>query len=266
MAKQDKKTVEQKEDNMTNTTPVKQETTKAVGHAMPSNIVAPHIGKDDFVAAKILPIHYISEKAKGKTKSAEPGEFRDTIENKLFGSIEKPFDFIPLHMTTFWAIYDMTEGGQGKYLSTETVNAANENLPREEVIGKQKIKRIKTYECYVLLPEEVKTGTAFPYVLSFRVTSARAGKTLLTQLYVKNAYAGKPPYANVCELSLTEEANDHGDFFVQHTKPKRTATAEELAEAEKWYGLITAGQVAKDDSDLKGSAEEEMKATDTKQF
>lgn len=263
MSKHDAKTKTKGDKDMQNVPATKQ--TSAVGTPIPQNIVVPHIGKDDFVAAKILPIHYISEKAKGKNKTAEPGELRDTIENRLFGSVDTPMEFIPLHMTTFWAVYDMTEGGQGKYLEVIPVTATNESLKREEVIGNQKIKRIKTYECYVLLPEEVKTGSAFPYVLSFRVTSSRAGKTLLTQMYVRNAYAGKAPYANVCELSLTEESNDHGDYFVQHTKPKRAATAEELAEAEKWYALITSGQVAKDDSDLH-VGEEQMATVDTAQF
>jgi hypothetical protein len=258
------KTTKQGEKDMQNV-PVTKQTT-AVATPMPQNIVTPHIGKDDFVAAKILPIHYISEKAKGKNKVAEPGELRDTIENKLLGSVDKPLEFIPVHMTTFWAIYDMTEGGQGKFLETIPVTATNEGLKREEVIGNQKIKRVKTYECFVLLPEEVKAGAAFPYVLSFRVTSSRAGKTLLTQMYVKNAYAKKAPYANVCELSLTEESNDHGDFFVQHTKPKRAATTDEVAEAARWYELIVGGTVSKDDSDLSTSGEEQMQTVNTEQF
>ncbi len=244
--------------------------TKAVAVAapMPTNVVVPHIGKDEFVAAKILPIHYISEKAKGKDKSAEPGEFRDTIENKLFGSTEHPFEFIPLHATNFWAVYDMTEGGQGKFLENMPLTATNENLKWEEVIGAQKIKRVKTCECYVLIPEEVKTGEAFPYVLSFRSTSyKKGGGVLMTQMYKKNAMSGKAPFANVCELGLKEESNDSGDFFVQNVKPKRAATAEEVAAAAKWYDLVVQGQVAKDDSDLQtGGGEEKMAQTGSGQF
>lgn len=243
----------------------KQEASKALATHMPATIVAPHIGRDDFVAAKILPIHYQSEKAKGKSKSAEPGEMRDTIENKLFGDTEKPFEFIPIHMNTFWAEYDMTGGGQGKYMGSMPVTAANDNLAREEMVAGKKIKRVKTYECFVLIPSEIKDGSAFPYVLSFRITSSRAGKTLLTQMYVKNAHAGKAPYANVCELSLTEGANDHGEYFIQHVKPKRSATEAELKEALKWYATASQGQVAKDDSDLTAGAES-MKDVNTNQF
>ncbi len=263
-----KETTLKKGDQMENV-PAKTEATKAVAipTTTPDTVLAPHIGTDDLVVAKILPVHYISEKAKGKTKTAEPGEFRDTVENKLFGSTEHPFDFLPIHMLTFWAVYDMTEGGQGKFMTTMPVTPANENFAREEVIGGQKIKRIKTYECYALIPEEIKTGAAFPYVLSFRVTSSRAGKTLLTQMYVKNKMAGKLPWSVVCENALTEESNDHGDFFVQHTKPKRAASAEEQAEAQKWYEMINAGKVKKDDSDLHGgTGAEEMKQANTEQF
>ncbi len=227
----------------------------------------PHIGADDLVVPKILPIHYISKKAKGKEKIAEAGELRDSIENKLFGSTEHPFDFLPIHMTTFWVEYDMKDGGQGKYIGQFSVTAQNENLKREEVVSGVKIKRVKTWECYVLIPEDVKAGEAFPYVLSFRVTSARAGKTLLTQMYVKNRAAGKLPFQTVCELSMTEESNDSGDFFVQHVKPKRAATPEEMEAGKHWFEMINAGKVKKDDSDIhEGVATADAAEVDTSQF
>lgn len=254
---------------MTTTAPVAKTTSKEIAAPIPQNIVTPHIGRDDFVAAKILPIHYQSEKAQGRgaQKLAEPGEFRDTIENKKFGDTETPFEFIPLHMHTFWTEHDMTGGGQGKYMGQYPVTAANEALPREETKDGKKIKRVKVWEAYALIPEEIKAGSAFPYVLSFRITSSRAGRTLLTQMYVRNASAGKLPYANVCELSLAEASNDNGKFFVQNVKPKRSATVEELAAAEHWYGLVARGEVAKDDSDLAaGDGEEQMKTVNSNQF
>lgn len=239
----------------------------AVGAPLtPDQVIAPHIGRDEFIASKILALQSMSKKVKDKTNEAKEGELRDTIENKIFGEMGKPFEFLPIHMISFWVVYDVTAGGQGKYLETMELNATNENLKREEVIGQQRIKRVKTYECYVLIPSEMKAGNSFPYVLSFRVSSARGGKVLLSQMYVRNREAGKMPYANVCELSLTEESNDKGSFYVQHTKPKRAATPEEYAQAEKWYKLITSGQVKKDDSDLTEGGDEAMAAADTDQF
>ncbi len=227
----------------------------------------PHIGADDLVVPKILPIHYISKKAKGKEKVAEAGELRDSIENKLFGSTEHPFEFLPVHMTTFWVVYDMKDGGQGKYVEQFPVTAANENLKREEIVQGVKLKRVKTWECYCLIPSDIKAGEAFPYVLSFRVTSSRAGKTLLTQMYVKNRAAGKLPFQTVCELSMTEESNDSGDYFVQHVKPKRAASPEEMAAGKHWFEMINAGKVKKDDSDIhEGHTETEAANVDTSQF
>lgn len=226
-------------------------TTKAVAVAATFDAsTAPHIGADDLVIPKILPLHHQSDKAKDRNNPAQAGEFRDTVENKLFGSLDKPFDFIPLHMISFYAEYDVTKGGEGDWIGQVPVTALNENIAREETIGTRKIKRVKTYEAYVLIPEDIKTGSAFPYVLSFRMTSSRAGKTLLTQMYVRNKAAGKTPFGNACTLSLTEESNDKGDFFVQHVAPKRAATEEEQKAAAYWVTMITSGKVKKDDSDL----------------
>lgn len=232
------------------TTAVTKRETNAVTHYDPAQVAAPHIGANDLIIPKILPIHHMSEKAKDRNNEAEPGEFRDTIENKLIGSLDKPFSFVPIHMTIFWAVYDMTEGGQGKFIETFPVDASNENLKVEDTVNGTKIKRVKTFECYCLLPDELATGSAFPYVLSFRITSSKAGKTLATQMYVRNKMANKMPYEVVCEVSLTEESNDHGDFFVQHVRPLRPATKEEILEAQKWHQMIASGQVKKDDSDL----------------
>lgn len=251
---------------MTNT-PTVQETSKALANPEQlAGVVAPHIGADDFVAAKILCLHSQSKKAKDKQNEAEAGEFRDTVENRLFGSTEHPFQFLPIHMISFWVVYDVTGGGQGKYVEQFPVDASNENLRREETVGGKKLKRVKTYECYVLIPEEIEAGAAFPYVLSFRITSSRGGKTLLTQMYVKNKAANRMPYATVCELSATEESNEHGDFYVQHTRPVRVAKENELKEAERWYKMIVAGQVKKDDSDLEEGGGHAMDAAQTTQF
>jgi hypothetical protein len=226
----------------------------------------PHISSDDLVIPKILPVQHTSDKAKDKTSEAEAGEFRDTLEDKKFGDVDTSFEFIPLHMITFWAEYDVTQGGQGKYITHYPCSAGNENLLREEVVEGKKIKRIKTYECYCLIPSEVESGSAFPYVLSFRVTSAKAGKNMLTQMYLRNKMAGKPPFGTVCELSLSEESNDHGDFFVQHVKPVRSTSLEELKEADKWFKMINAGQVKKDDSDLHTDASVTVEQVNTAQF
>ncbi len=235
--------------------------------APPPTIIGPHVGSEDLLVPKILAIHYMSEKAKGKNASAKPGEFRDTVENRLFGDLDKPFDFIPIHMTSFFAEYHVRGENDRKYLGQQEITAKNEKLPREEMIDGKKINRMRTYEVFVLLPEEVKAGTAFPFVLSFRSTSIRGGKTLLTQMYVRNRDAKKPPYAIVCEASIKGDKNDKGDFFVVSTKPKREATEAEQKAAQYWLGMIAAGAVKKDDSDLEqAGGHEEMKNVNSDAF
>lgn len=254
-----------KKDGQSTVPVVPAETSKAVAteaNIPKSNI--PHIGKQDFIVAKILVQQDTSEKV--KTQEAKRGEFRDTVENKIFGSSQHPLEFIPLLASNFWVEYDVTSNPQGSYLGQYDVTATNEGQPREVVVDGKKLKRVQTIECFILIPEEVKAGIAFPYVLSFRMTSLRAGRTLLTQLR-KNEMFGKPAYGNVCELSCTEESNDKGDYFVQRMKPKRASTAEELVDAAKWAGVIGQGAVVVDNSDLKtGGGEDTMKDVKTDQF
>lgn len=237
-----------------------EKTSKAVADPIPQRANAPHIGKQDFIAAKILPMQYMSEKVKDQT--AKAGEFRDTIENKIFGSTEHPFEVIPLAASNFWVEYEVNPKGD-TYLGQYNLTAQNEGQPREATVDGKKLKRVQTIECFVLVPEEVKAGTAFPYVISFRMTSLRAGRTLLSQIYTKNKMSGKDTYGNVLELSLKESSNDKGDFFVQNVRPKRAATEAEVESAKGWCKTIDQGAVAKDDSDLKTGA---MEDTKTDQF
>lgn len=229
----------------------------------------PHMGAQDLLIPKILCLHSMSKKAKDKNNDAEPGEFRDTVDNKLFGSTEHPFDFIPLHMLHFWVERDISGGGQGKYAGQVPVTGENENWPRQFTRDGRLHDRVKTMEAFVVLPEDIKSGNDFPYVLSFRMTSARAGKALMTQMYVRNAQAGKAVYETVCQLGATEEGNDKGDFFVQHVKPIRAVTAAEKARAEYWIKLILSGAAKKDDSDItegEEAGDAAMKDTKTTKF
>ena len=73
--------------------------------------------------------------------------------------------------------------------------------------------------------------------------SSKAGKILATQMFVKNAAAGKIPPAYVMELSGSKDKNDKGTFITLATSVKRESTQEEVNDAFKWYRTVTSGGV-----------------------
>ncbi len=218
------------------------------------------ISARDVTMAKILPLHYMSEKVKDKNIEAKAGELRDTVSNELFGDTDHPFEFIPLGLQKWWV---ETNEKTKEFIEKYPVTPANENQPLEE----GDIKRVYTMEYFVMVPKKIEEmGTHVPYVLSFRITSLKAGKNLATKIW-ELQMAKKAPWELVFELSVKEASNDKGDFFVQNVMPKRKSKPEEIAECAKWFHMMSSGEVnAKvDDSDLK-SGQQEMSDVNTDRF
>ncbi len=222
------------------------------------------ISAEERLIPKILAIQHTSDKAKDKHNDAEPGQMRDTVENKLFGEVGKPFEFIPFAHKHFWSTYNMQKGGQGEFIQDFPINAGNSNLKKEELVDGVPIKRVKTYEFYILIPSELNEGNGYPYVLSFRSTSYRGGQVLLSQ-FEKNQLSELPPWGVVCDLVLSEDSNDKGDFFVQSVVPKRVVDQNEHLKANQWYLTFKQGKAGKvDDSDTRNYSEETPKAKQDK--
>lgn len=216
----------------------------------------------DMVVPKILPMQptsvYVTE---GK---AIMGEFRDSINGNLIGSIDKPFEIIPFYLEKQWDVQTMQEG-QFKYdhslpLIENPMDANyNDNLKWEEEVQGQLLRRIRRMNFYCLIPSEVTGGGAMPYVLSFKSTSLKEGKKLYTQMYVRNLKAQLPPAAYLFTIGGVRQKNEKGSFIVPNVSLGRRATNEELTECLSWLKLIKKGTVKVDNSDLaaEGSTHEQ---------
>lgn len=212
----------------------------------------PSITHKDIVIPKILPMQGLSKKV--MEGQAAFGEFRDSLNNELVGTLNKPFEFIPFFMEKVWIVFEEKNGAM-KFTKTVRIDTGNEDWPYEEVVNGVKIRRDRTMNFYVLLPEEVEKGIAIPYILSFRRTSLNAGKKLATTMFVKNMAAKKTPAAMVCELGGVKTQNDKGTFVVMDIKEKRPSTNVEIAKAFEWLQPIAKGAAKVDNSDLEGEAE-----------
>jgi hypothetical protein len=222
----------------------------------------PIVTAKDMIIPKILPLQYMSEKV--KDKQGEYGEFRDTLDNRLLGDLATPFEVVPFLLQKKWIEFEMVAkrggGMEREFLQVipiqddPTKAGFNDDLPLRTEDGK--IERDRVMDFFVLIPEDIQKGESFPYVLSFRRTSLKAGQKLATQLYVRNLNAGKVPPATVMLISAKTKENDHGTFVVQDVEAKRPSTEKELQEAFKWFKIVQAGNVKVDESEFK--AEEKV--------
>lgn len=182
---------------------------------------------------------------------AHVGQIRDSLNGELLGGKEKAMEVIAFSSFRTWVIFEK-RNGKDEYVKTERITAENENWPINEVVGGVEVRRDKCLNFYVIRPEEIKQGMAFPYLISFRRTSMQAGKKLSTFAAKLNAF--KLPLASkVINLSVTAQENDKGKFFVFDVAMGRAASTAEVQEAFKWYQTLQTAQVRHDDSDLKGN-------------
>lgn len=225
--------------------------TKAVAH-VPSTLAdwgAPDVTSKDIVIPKILIMQPGSEAV--LKRGAKFGEFREASTDRLIGSVEKPFEFIPFWCEKIWLVMDGTDKKE-KFLRIEKVTAQNESHPFESVVGKTREVWRFVYNFYVMLPNELD---GLPYIISFKGSSMRAGRSLFTQMYAINQKAGLTPASLVMRMGGSIESNNDGTFVVADVKPVRASKSAEIEAAFNWVKTIRSGAVKVDDSDLKQEAQ-----------
>lgn len=131
------------------------------------------------------------------------------------------------------------------------------NYVREEVTESGAILTRKTLMNYFFLrPEDLEAGVIFPYVLSFRSTSMRAGKTLAT-LIKKLEVMKKPSAARVFEITVKQEKNEKGQWWTPVVTMGRESSTEEMNAAYQWYKTLMNSNVTAHE-DVAEDAQEEV--------
>jgi hypothetical protein len=208
----------------------------------------------DLLLAKILPMQPMSDLV--TDSKAAIGEFRDSVSGAKLGSIAEPLEFIPFHVEKMWDVLvkngDKFEWDHSMPLIEDAMNPAyNDNLPwADKNPDGVDIKRVRRMNFYVLLPSEIASGVAIPYILSFKSTSYKEGKKVLNQMYLRNRKAGLPPPAYSFLLAGTKEKNDQGMYIIPNVTLAKPSSKDQVQECLSWYKLVKAGSVKVDDSDL----------------
>lgn len=206
-----------------------------------------HLDPNDIILPKILVMQGLSKLvADGK---AVLGEIRESLDGKLLAEREKPLEFIPFHYYKTWICF-LEEKGKLQYKKQVPFTAENANWEWEGTTKEGvKFRNDATLNFYCLLPDEIKSGMFLPYLLSFRRTSYKAGKTLVTQKEKLKMF--KRPLASMTfNLVGQKTENDLGKFYKFEITPGRNTTKEELEAVMPWFDMAQSTVLKVDESDL----------------
>lgn len=213
------------------------------------------LSNSDILVPKLLVMQGLSELvANGE---ASVGQIRDSINGELMGGMLKPkeqpksMEVIAFSAFKTWVVFEK-RNGKDEYVKTVPIVPENEHWAINEIVGGVEVRRDKCLNFYVLRPEEIKAGMAFPYVISFRRTSSYAGKKLATIAAKLKAFK-QPLASKVIDLNVAPEENDKGKYFVYTLEAGRNSTEAEQATCRKWWETLQAkiATIRVDDSDLK---------------
>lgn len=241
----------------------------------------------DMVIPKVLLMQALSDNVSERKKDPvtgaqiQAGDIVRSTSGEILGNPEKPVDIIPLRLQNLWMLQEQ-EGKEMKFRgyiprtaglddakATTELEKTGENLPWEFKHLGADWKRTKVIRLFALLPADIKAfqeemkkaaesgempdleKTLLPVVIDFRVSSYNAGKEVATYfLKIKEmAQYGARPYGYSMALSVQQDKNDKGTFYVFKTGKTTKLPAELKPEAERWYNTLANVQVKVDESD-----------------
>lgn len=199
----------------------------------------------DLVLPKLLLMQGLSEYV--ADERAKMGDMVNSVTGEVLGGKDKPVEIIPFYMTRNYVV-SVKQGDKFEFRGVVPATPANANWKtkehREEMTSEGLTRRDYSLDYFVLLADEVKSGVAFPYQVSFRRTSIQTGKQLYTSLFTSG---GKP--TTTWKLGCKKRENDLGNFYVYELSKGNKLTPEQMGAVEKWAGIISAGSYKVDDSE-----------------
>lgn len=207
------------------------------------------INTNDIVIPQILTMQGMSDFVmEGK---AMFGEFRDSVNGALIGSLDKPFEMIPFYIDKKWDVYHL-QGDKFVWqksmplIENPLAPGYNDNLPWEDSFEGVKIKNVRRFNVFCLLPSEIAAGNSLPYYFSFKSSSMKEGKKLYTHMYVRNPRAKLTPASTVIKIAGVKTKNDDGTYIVPTIELGRAATDVEVAECLNWLKVVKSSKVKLD--------------------
>lgn len=178
----------------------------------------------------------------GLTKAVAKGKARvgTYINSVTLEEMGDNVEALVIQSYKVWQEYRVVQNGKDEYLQTIDYYG-NEDLPyqfqdeqgnpctRKQVLG-----------FYVLLMDEIKSGTAFPYIIDFKGASKGAGRTLSTH-FAKLRSNNLPSFAKVFSFG-SDLVEDEYTYYVKTVDMGRAIEREELQAVKHWITELKKNQ------------------------
>lgn len=167
--------------------------------------------------------------AKGKVPV---GVYVNSTNNAVMGD---KVEAIVIQSYKVWQVYKVVPNGKDEYIETFEYYG-NEGLEYEFKEGNDVFKRKQVLGFYVLLLDEIKNGVAFPYTITFKGASKKAGRELSTY-FAKMRANNLPSFAKVFTFG-TELVEDEHTYYVKTVDMGRQISKEELGAVKSWIAEL----------------------------
>ena len=222
-----------------NTELVKQDATKELTTPMEGAWGAENANSSNILIPKLMLMQGLSKEV--TNGNARMGDIIDSVSGEVLGSaLEKdlkPIDIVPISSFDTWQIFKK-EGGKLHYTATIPYGPDNSHWQQEWETDEERRDLLLNF--YVLIKEQAeKDPSSFPYLLTFKRTSTKSGRKLVTY-FAKCRMHNSPPAANVFELCGKRVENDHGVFYTWEVSQKEKTSPEVIEAAFKWWNTLSA--------------------------
>ena len=221
--------------------------------------VADEVTSSDVQIPSLMLMQANAEIVKERSNDVQCGDFVNSIDNEVWGSIDEPLRLCVYGMVKTELI---TETKNNKWISTRPWEPSMENAEYKFQVDGVERKRQKVFNYICFRPLDVseitsndggKQYVALPIVVKFKGASGKNAKKFN---YLLDSYAKfkKPSFCMTFNLIAAEDKNEHGTFLVYNFNDMREAVKE-----TQMAGLMLA-QVSK-----KAMAKNEMDVIDTEE-
>lgn len=171
------------------------------------------------------------------------GEIRESLNETLMASPDKPIEIIPFKMDRVWKEMELdkkTVKAIIPVIDDATSPDFNDDLGNDirDAKGNLAGHRFRALRFFVLLPHH----SPLPHMIEFKSTSLRAGRKIAMQMYTTNPMLGKNPAAMSFNLFGKKEEKDKQVYALFDTTIGRETTKEEQDEALKWFNMLRGGK------------------------
>lgn len=151
-----------------------------------------------------------------KQGKAKPNDIYETVNKTVLGDSKTPVRFIPIKYFKTWVHSEVVKTSP-EFRSVEPYTMANATKYQyEETKDDGSVWRHQeVLNFYVLLESELKSGNAFPYLLSFRSSNKKKGRPLINHMARARALTPPRPLCSMMfDLTSVLMTKDKNSWFV----------------------------------------------------